>query len=56
MIDFDTNLVIRLMVEDEVAQARRARNLLEEAAERDKRVFLSDIVLSDDSRFPVVRS
>lgn len=32
MIDFDTNLVIRLMVEDEVAQARRARNLLAEAA------------------------
>jgi hypothetical protein len=32
MIDFDTNLVVRLMVEDEVAQARRAHNLLEEAA------------------------
>ena len=54
MIGFDTNLVVRLMVEDDVAQVRRARNLLEEPAERDKLVLLSDIVLSDDSRFTVV--
>ena len=46
MIGFDTNLVVRLMVEDDVAQARRARKLLEEAAERDELV-LSDIVLSE---------
>lgn len=47
MIGFDTNLVVRLMVEDDVAQARRARKLLEEAAERDELVLLSDIVLSE---------
>ena len=47
MIGFDTNLVVRLMVEDDAVQARRARNLLEEAAERDERVLVSDIVLSE---------
>jgi predicted nucleic-acid-binding protein len=47
MIGFDTNLVVRLMVEDDVAQVRRARKLLEEAAERDELVLLSDIVLSE---------
>jgi predicted nucleic-acid-binding protein len=47
MIAFDTNLVVRLMVEDDERQAERARKLLEEAAERDEKVFLCDIVLSE---------
>lgn len=47
MIGFDTNLVVRLMVEDDAAQAQRARTLLEEAAERDEQVLISDIVLSE---------
>lgn len=46
MISFDTNLVVRLMVEDDAAQVQRARTLLEEAAERDDQVLISDIVLS----------
>lgn len=33
MIGFDTNLVVRLLVEDDVVQARRARRLLEDTAE-----------------------
>ncbi len=47
MVGFDTNLVVRLMVEDDVAQARRAQKLLEDAAERDEWVLISDIVLSE---------
>lgn len=47
MIGFDTNLVVRLMVEDDAAQARRARKLLEAAVERDEQVLISDIVLSE---------
>ena len=47
MIGFDTNLVVRLMVEDDAAEVRRARTLLEEAAERDELVLISDIVLSE---------
>jgi predicted nucleic-acid-binding protein len=47
MIGFDTNLVVRLMVGDDATQARRARKLLEEAAERDEQVLISDIVLSE---------
>ena len=47
MISFDTNLVVRLMVEDDERQARRARQLLAEAAERDELVLVSDIVLSE---------
>ena len=47
MIGFDTNLVVRLMIEDDVVQTRRARQLLEDAAERDELVLISDIVLSE---------
>jgi len=47
MIGFDTNLIVRLMVEDDAAQAGRARKLLEESAERDEQVLLTDIVLSE---------
>ena len=60
MIAFDTNLVVRLMVEDDARQAERSRRLLEDAAERDEPVFLSDIVLSEiewvlDSAYDVPR-
>ena len=47
MIGFDTNVVVRLMVEDDDAQVRRARKLLEEAAEADEPVFISDVVISE---------
>ncbi len=47
MIGFDTNIVVRLMVEDDEAQVRLARKLLEGAAESNEPVFISDIVLSE---------
>ncbi|MGB5879223.1 MAG: type II toxin-antitoxin system VapC family toxin [Thermoanaerobaculia bacterium] len=60
MIGLDTNVVVRLMIEDDETQARRARRLLDEAAERDEPVFISDIVLSElewvlDSAYQVPR-
>jgi predicted nucleic-acid-binding protein len=47
VIAFDSNVIVRLMVEDDQPQVRRARQLLKEAAERDELVFLSDIVLCE---------
>jgi predicted nucleic-acid-binding protein len=47
LIAFDTNVLVRLMVEDEAAQVRRARRLLDEAVEREERIFVSDVVLSE---------
>jgi len=47
MIAVDTNVVVRLMVEDDPAQAKRARRVLEQAAERDEPAFVSDIVLCE---------
>lgn len=46
MIGFDTNIVVRLMVEDDETQARRARSLLEAAAEQNEPILVTDIVLS----------
>jgi predicted nucleic-acid-binding protein len=47
MIAVDTNVMVRLMVEDDVAQVRHARQLLDEAAERDESVLVDDIVLCE---------
>ena len=47
MIGFDTNVVVRLMVEDDEVQVRRARKLLEEAAEANEPIFITDVVLSE---------
>lgn len=47
MIAFDTNLVVRLMVEDDERQLRKARGILEQAVERDEQVLVTDIVLSE---------
>ncbi len=47
MIGFDTDVVVRLMVEDDETQVRRARRLLQEAAEADEPAFITDIVLSE---------
>lgn len=60
MIAFDTNVVIRLLVEDDATQARVARRLLEEAVERGDRVLVPDIVLCEiawvlDSAYRVPR-
>ena len=60
MIAFDTNVVVRLMVEDDEAQARRAQRLLGGAVERGERVLITDIVLCElewvlDSAYKVPR-
>jgi predicted nucleic-acid-binding protein len=47
MIAFDTNVVIRLMVEDDETQARRSQQILGDAAERGERVLVTDIVLCE---------
>jgi len=47
MIAFDTNVVVRLMVEDDETQARRSRQLLGEAVERGEGVLVTDIVLCE---------
>lgn len=47
MIGFDTNLVVRLLVEDDPRQLRRVRRLLAEATERDETVWIGDLVLCE---------
>ena len=47
MIAFDTNVVVRLIVQDDKAQAELARRVLEEACEAGERCFLSDPVLCE---------
>jgi predicted nucleic-acid-binding protein len=61
MISFDTNVIIRLMVEDDEAQARESRRVLDNAVERGERVLVTDIVLCEvewvlDSAYRVPRS
>ncbi len=41
----DTNVVVRLLVNDDEGQALRARRLLEDAEERGERLFLSRVAL-----------
>lgn len=47
MIAFDTNLVVRLVVEDEPRQLRQVHRLLDEAAEREEAVLVTDVVLAE---------
>lgn len=47
MIGLDTNVLVRILVEDDKRQLHEARRVLEEAAERKETVFLSEIVLSE---------
>ncbi|NJL29269.1 MAG: type II toxin-antitoxin system VapC family toxin [Thermoanaerobaculia bacterium] len=47
MIAIDTNLLVRLIVEDDPAQAARARALLEAAVADGEPCFLSDPVLCE---------
>ena len=48
MIALDTNLLVRLMVEDDEAQARKARKVVEEASEQGEPILATGI---DDPRF-----
>jgi predicted nucleic-acid-binding protein len=41
----DTNVVVRLLVNDDEEQGRRARSLLEDAEERGERFFLTRVAL-----------
>ena len=47
MIAFDTNLLVRLMVEDDAAQLRKARGVIREATEREEKILVTDIVLAE---------
>ncbi len=47
MIGVDTSLLVRILVEDDTEQLRRARSLLDGAAERSETAFVGDIVLAE---------
>ena len=47
MIALDSNVLIRLLVEDDPGQAKRARELLESVGNRGERCFISDPVLCE---------
>lgn len=47
MIAFDTNVLLRLLLNDDAQQARKAQALLEQAVSRSDRVLLPDIVLCE---------
>lgn len=44
---FDTNLVVRLLVEDDAAQLALATDLVGQARERDRSILIDDIVLCE---------
>jgi len=45
MIGFDTNVLVRLLVNDDAAQAQAVRGLLEPIDDTPEAVFLSDLVI-----------
>lgn len=45
MIAVDTNVLVRLLVNDDAAQAAKARDLFDEAAAQDRAIWVSDTVL-----------
>ena len=47
MIAFDTNLLLRLLLNDQAQQARQAEQLLQRAVAAGQRVLLPDIVLCE---------
>jgi predicted nucleic-acid-binding protein len=47
MIGLDTNVLVRYLVQDDVAQARRATRLIEQASRSDERLFVNPIVLCE---------
>jgi predicted nucleic-acid-binding protein len=47
VIAFDTNLLVRFLIEDDERQLRAVRDTLEDVAERGERVLVTDIVLSE---------
>ena len=47
MIALDTNVLLRLLLRDDAAQAERAQALFDANAERDGTLFVSDVVLAE---------
>jgi predicted nucleic-acid-binding protein len=47
MIALDTNVVVRLLVDDDPEQCRRARRLVEEAEKHQEPLWLCDIVMCE---------
>lgn len=47
MIALDTNVLVRLVMADDPAQAGRARGLFEAHADADGSLFVSDVVLAE---------
>jgi predicted nucleic-acid-binding protein len=47
MFALDTNLIVRLLVEDDVAQSGRAAKLVRKAIDRSEQLFVSDIVMCE---------
>ena len=47
MIALDTNVIVRFLVRDDPAQARRAKALVDRLTEREERAYVSDIVLCE---------
>ena len=47
MIAFDTNVLLRLLLNDDARQARKAQTLLEQAVSRSAKILLPDIVLCE---------
>ena len=54
MIALDTNVLVRLVLRDDEAQAQRARKLVETHSNSDASLFVSDVVLAEFAR--VLRS
>lgn len=47
MIALDTNVLVRFLVEDDAAQAERARALLQRAIDSEEPCYVSDVVLCE---------
>jgi predicted nucleic-acid-binding protein len=47
MIALDTNVVVRYLVEDDVAQSRRAAKLIESTLARGEELFISDVAMCE---------
>ena len=47
MIALDTNVLVRFLVRDDDAQAKRAGDLVDRLTEREERAYVSDIVLCE---------
>ena len=47
MIGVDTNVLVRILVEDDPRQLKRASQMVSDAAEKSESIFVSDVVLAE---------